>query len=140
MRRENSARTRRNFASDIAIYSDIMSRILLVEDDRDVCLLLQHVLLDAGYEVDCVASAGAARAHLADAKYDLVLTDGKLGDGSGIDVADDAIGRGMKALVVSGYMLQLSKAELDRHEFLMKPVRPSELLDAIERRLSDIAR
>jgi hypothetical protein len=32
-------------------------------------------------------------------------------------------------------MLQLSKAELDRHEVLMKPVRPRELLVAVERSL-----
>ena len=110
-----------------------MSRILLVEDDRDVRMLLEHVLLDAGYVVDCVSSVAAACLCLAESKYDLVLTDGKLGDGSGITIADDAADRGMKALVVTGYMLQLSKDELDRHEFLMKPVRSGELLAAIER-------
>jgi DNA-binding NtrC family response regulator len=111
------------------------SRILLVEDDGDVRMLLQHVLLDAGYDVECAGSAAAARNCLAERRYDLVLTDGKLGDGSGIDIADDATGRGMKALVVSGYMLQMTKAELDRHEILMKPVRPGELLGAVERQL-----
>jgi DNA-binding response OmpR family regulator len=79
-----------------------MRRILLVEDDSDVRMLLQHVLLDAGYEVDCAESFAAARARLARRAYDLVLTDGKLGDGSGIELADDAAGRGMKALVVTG--------------------------------------
>lgn len=117
-----------------------MSRILVVEDDRDVCLLLEHILLDAGYEVCCVDSVAAGRARLAEDKYDLVLTDGKLGDGSGIAVADDATNRGTKALVVTGYMLQLTKAELDRHEFLMKPVRSGELLAAIQRSLGGAPR
>ena len=29
-----------------------MPRILLVEDERDVRLIIEHVLIDAGYEVD----------------------------------------------------------------------------------------
>ena len=115
-------------------------RILLVEDDHDVRLLLEHMLFDAGHAVDSAVSVAAARACLAKSKYDLVLTDGKLGDGSGIAVADDATGRGMKVLVISGYMLQLPKAELDRHEFLMKPVRSGELLAAIERSIGTAAR
>jgi DNA-binding response OmpR family regulator len=117
-----------------------MSRILLVEDDRDVRMLLEHVLLDAGFAVDCASSVAAARSCLAGGQYDLVLTDGNLGDGSGIAVADDAAGRGVKALVVTGYMLQLTKAELNRHEFLMKPVRAGELLAAIGRSLGTGAR
>ena len=117
----------------------MVRRILIVEDDRDVRMLLQHVLLDAGYAVDCAESVGAARALLREQSYDLVLTDGKLADGSGIAVADDAVARDMKAIVVTGYSLQLAAAGLDRHDFLMKPVRPHEILDAVARRIGAAA-
>jgi DNA-binding NtrC family response regulator len=110
-------------------------RILLVEDDRDVLLLLQHVLLDAGYAVDCADGVATARALLRKNVYDLVLTDGRLGDGSGIAVADEAIERRMQALVVTGYTLKMAAEGLDRHQYLMKPVRPQEILDAVERRI-----
>ncbi|HUK60943.1 MAG TPA: response regulator [Stellaceae bacterium] len=111
-------------------------RILLVEDDWDVRLLLEHVLRDAGYEVDSTDTVVVARRHLAAQDYTLVLADGVLTDGSGITVADDAVARGIKTLVITGYMLRLDKDALARHEFLMKPVRPQELLSAVERRIA----
>src|SRR5262245_41694371 len=38
----------------------VMSRILLVEDDPDLRLLMEHVLLGGGYEVDTADSVAAA--------------------------------------------------------------------------------
>jgi DNA-binding NtrC family response regulator len=111
-------------------------RILLVEDDWDVRMLLEHVLRDAGYEVDSADCVAAARAQLGSHDYELVLADGILGDGSGIAIADAAVSRGFKTLIITGYMLRMGKEELARHEFLMKPVRPRELLAAVERRMA----
>jgi DNA-binding response OmpR family regulator len=34
--------------------------ILLVEDDRDVARILEHVLIDAGYNIEVVGTAAAA--------------------------------------------------------------------------------
>jgi DNA-binding NtrC family response regulator len=111
-------------------------RILIVEDDRDVMVLLQHVLLDAGYAVECAPGVKAAQSLLKERTYDLVLTDGKLGDGSGIEVADDAVARRMKALVMTGYSLQMeAEGGLERHRYLIKPVRPREIVDVVARTL-----
>ena len=52
-------------------------------------------------------------------------------------LADQAEESGIKALIVTGYAFQL--AELGRYEFLMKPVRPAELVGAIERILGPAA-
>jgi len=108
-----------------------MKRILLVEDDRDVRFVLEHVLLAAGYAVDSVESASMARAYLGTRPYELVLADGRLGDGSGIEIADLADAQGAKALVITGYALMFAKEELERHPYLMKPVRAVELVDRI---------
>jgi hypothetical protein len=62
-----------------------------------------------------------------------VLTDGRLGDGTGMSVAAKAGEAGGKALIITGYAFELPKEELGRHEFLLKPVGPSELLVAVER-------
>ena len=120
----------------MALQVKTRSRILLVEDDHDVRMLLEHVLRDGGYEVDATDCAAVARARLAVHEYDLVLADGVLTDGSGIAVADDAVALGTKTLIITGYMLRVGKDELERHEFLMKPVRPHELLAAVERRIA----
>jgi DNA-binding NtrC family response regulator len=110
-----------------------MNRILLVEDEPDLRMLLEHVLLDAGYEVDSAATVAAACALLASAVYDLVLADGRLEDGTGMMVADKAAESGTKALIITAYAIDLPIEERARYEFLLKPVRPSELLDAIDR-------
>jgi DNA-binding NtrC family response regulator len=108
-----------------------MSRILLVEDEYNVRVLLEHVLLDAGYEVDSAATVAEAKSLLDSVRYDLLLADGRLPDGTGMTLADQAEESGIKALIITGYAFQL--AELGRYEFLMKPVRPAELVEAIER-------
>jgi len=110
-----------------------MSRILLVEDDAELRLLLEHVLLGAAYAVDTAAGVREAFALLDSHAYDLVLADGRLGDGTGMAVAERALQSGAKALIITGYAFELPKEELGRYEFLLKPVRPSELLEAIGR-------
>jgi len=112
-----------------------MKRILLVEDDPELRLLLEHVLLGADYEVDTAATVAAANARLEDATYDLVLADGRLEDGTGMMVAEKAIEAGSKALIITGYAFDLPREELGRYDYLLKPVRPSELLQEVARAL-----
>lgn len=110
-----------------------MPRILLVEDDAELRLLLEHVLLGADYQVDVADGVGSACAHLEKQRYDLVLADGRLEDGTGMAVAERAAGAGTKGLIITGYAFELPKEQLMRHEFLLKPVRPGELLQAVDR-------
>jgi CheY-like chemotaxis protein len=58
-----------------------------------------------------------------------------LPDGNGLDVADAAKAKKLKCLVITGYAFQFPKDRLAKHEVLLKPIRPRELVDAIERRL-----
>jgi DNA-binding NtrC family response regulator len=112
-----------------------MSRILLVEDDADLRLLLEHVLLGAGYEVDTAASVEGACALLGSAVYDLVVADGRLEDGTGMMVGARATEAGAKTLIITGYAFDLPKEQLERYDYLLKPVRPAELIDAVRRAL-----
>src|SRR5262249_55490509 len=50
-------------------------RILVVEDDADIGAMIGEVLRDEGYLIAAVTSAEQAQATLANARYDLVLTD-----------------------------------------------------------------
>src|SRR6476659_6482337 len=76
-----------------------MARILLVEDDANVLMLLEHVLSGDGYEVDTASTVEQARSHLAQRPgYDLVLADGKLPDGTGMEVGDAAAAAEIKTL------------------------------------------
>jgi len=75
----------------------------------------------------------AGYALLASHAYVLVVADARMPDGSGIELADKAREKGVPVLIITGYAFNLPKDDLDRFEFLLKPVRPSELLQAVER-------
>ena len=108
-----------------------MARILLVEDDVDLLQLMEHTLRVAGHQVYSVTTVAAAASLLRRRSYDLVLADGQLGDGTGMMVADIAAKKGAKALIVTGYAFTLPREELTRFRYLLKPVRPDELLAEI---------
>ena len=111
-------------------------RILVVEDERSVGDLLRFVLIGEGYAVELVQTAAAAIRQLEAAAYDVLITDYRLDDGDdGMAIAGYAADRGVKTIVISGYLFQITQPD-ERHEYLMKPVRPSEMIAAIERVLS----
>ncbi len=107
-------------------------RILLVEDD-DVGVLLTHVLSGEGYLVDLATTTAEAWAHLDAHHYALVIADWKLPDGNGMVIADAAAHLGAKTVVMSGYLFQMPGGRADTHDTLMKPIRPSELVDVVQR-------
>jgi|SRR3954449_8936510 DNA-binding NtrC family response regulator len=113
-----------------------LPRILLIEDDVNVRMLMEHVLLHASYDVETTGTAERAKALLDSRDYDLVLADGRLPDGSGMALAERANERGIPSLIVTGYAFDLMKEDLGRFDFLLKPVRPDELLQAVERVLA----
>ncbi len=110
-----------------------MARILLVEDDLDVCLVMEESLIDGGHAVDATGRVLAGFVLLGSHPYDLVVTDVRLPDGSGFEVADRAREKRIPTLIVTGYAFNLPKDQLNRFEFLLKPFRPKELLRAVER-------
>jgi DNA-binding response OmpR family regulator len=77
-----------------------MIRILVVDDDEEVGRLLEHVLIGTRYEIDRTYAVAGARLHLARYSYDLVIADAPLPDGTGMEVADRAAEKGLKALML----------------------------------------
>jgi DNA-binding NtrC family response regulator len=62
------------------------SRILVVDDEASVTGALELILGERGHEVKTANSAGEAAEALKDRPFDLVFTDLRLPDGSGIDL------------------------------------------------------
>ncbi|MES2338550.1 MAG: response regulator [Pseudomonadota bacterium] len=81
-----------------------ITRVLVVEDEPLVAFDTEHFLGHEGYEivgtVDTVADALATLEAREDVH--LVLVDVNLSDGSGVDVARVAHGRGIKVVFVTG--------------------------------------
>jgi DNA-binding response OmpR family regulator len=84
---------------------------------------------------DCAKTVQGARSYLERRRYDLVVVDDKLPDGTGMMIGDAAGTKAIKIPIVTGYAFQLPRERLLRYEYLLKPFRPKELLKAIERAL-----
>jgi len=80
-------------------------RVLLVEDHPDTAMLMRRVLARRGYDVVVAASVAEAREALQIASFDLMLSDLKLPDGSGLDLARDLSTHSGKlpAIALSGH-------------------------------------
>ena len=108
-------------------------RVLLVEDEPDIHDILAMVLRGEGYQVDVAETVAEGMAFLDRWRYALVITDWRLPDGDGLRIADAAAGLDAKTIVMSGYLFQVPGGRADRHETLMKPLRPREIVTAVER-------
>jgi two-component system, NtrC family, response regulator HydG len=113
-----------------------MARILVVEDDMATRLFIEHVLIGVGYQVDVTGTVGGGTDLLRSRQYDLVVSDVKLPDGSGLEIADLAVDKAVKALMITGHAFTLPSGTHERYEFLLKPVRAAEILAAVERTLT----
>jgi DNA-binding response OmpR family regulator len=106
-----------------------LARILLVEDDAEVGRLLEHILVADRYEVDRAKTVEDACTALAAHQYDLLVAEVRLPDGTGMTVADCAAESGIKTLIITGY--GFAYPELRNYDYLLKPVRPAELLTSV---------
>lgn len=111
---------------------DQSARILFVEDDTHVRLLVEETLRDAGYVVESAGTVAGGQSLLDAGTYDLLLTDGRLPDGNGFSIATKADAKGVKVLVYTGYASEYSEQERARFTVLSKPLRLARLLQFIQ--------
>src|SRR5579864_1390805 len=102
-------------------------RILLVEDRDSLRRLLARALADDGYEVAASATGGDAVRLLGERAFDLVLTDLKLPDLSGLEVlaASRQAQPRVPVLVLTGFGSVAAAVEamkLGAYDFLEKPL------------------
>lgn len=79
--------------------------VLVVEDDADLRHLVRGALVADGHRVDAVADADAALAHpvVTEGRLELLITDVELPGISGLELAEELSGRGVRVLVISGH-------------------------------------
>lgn len=112
-----------------------MSRILVVDDDIELCNLLQEVLQDEGYDVDCVHCGESALEFIQTHSIDLVLLDVMLPKLDGYQVARRICQRFATPILIltalgdEASMLDGLQAGADH--FIAKPFNVPELLARI---------
>jgi DNA-binding response OmpR family regulator len=78
-------------------------RVLLVEDDPDVAMLVRVLLERSGHAVEAVETAGAAIRALEERPLDVVVLDLALPDGDGLQAMPAARAAGVPVLVASAH-------------------------------------
>ena len=112
-------------------------RILLVDDEPDLLDLMELTLLKMGLETDRAGSVEEAQARLRQARYDLCLTDMRLGDGEGLEViaAASALPAPVPVAVITAYGNAgnaVAALKAGAFDYLAKPVALDQLRTLIK--------
>ena len=81
------------------------AQVLVVDDEPDIRELLELTLAKMGLGVDAVESIAEAKERLKSERYDLCLTDMRLGDGEGLELVRHiaALGTDLPVAVITAY-------------------------------------
>jgi two-component system response regulator HydG len=123
---------------------DVSARLLLVDDDVDMCVELERMLEKRGFDVTTTTSADAALELLAERDFDTVVTDLKMRGMNGVDLCDRIVQnrKNLPVIVVTGFgNLETAIATLraGASDFLTKPFNAEQLVFSIERALRQSA-
>lgn len=115
----------------------VVRRILIVEDNQEALELYGMAFESAGYEVSSATSVAEAMEHLRARRFDVLLADYYLGDGTGVDVIERADAEGLLAetpamICSSNPGIPMPPGVLLVH----KPIGYDDLLDAVARQLA----
>jgi CheY-like chemotaxis protein len=104
-------------------------RVLVVEDEALVAMLIQDLLADLDCEVAALASTAAEAVDLArSCDADFALLDVNLGGGStSFAAAEVLLGRGLPFAFVTGYGAEGVRADLRHLPVIAKPIGPAQL-------------
>lgn len=119
-----------------------MSKILVIDDDNDMCLLLNRFLTRHGYEVNGVNSGKTAIDWLSKNQPDLVLCDFRLEDMTGAEILEKIKDTypGTPVIIITGYSDVKDAVEvmkLGAYDYVTKPLFPDEILLTIKKALAN---
>jgi CheY-like chemotaxis protein len=100
-------------------------RILLVEDHPDTQVMMSKLLVAFGHGVTATGTVGDALAAAGGSRFDLVISDLGLPDGSGIDLMRQLrIQYGLKGIALTGYEADGDFAPAQQAGFVARLIKP----------------
>jgi two-component system response regulator AtoC len=117
-------------------------KILVVDDEENMQVLLKRVLGKAGYDVECAGSGAAALRLAAGRPFDLAIVDVCMPEIDGIEVLEKlkGINRQIPVIMISAYPEWGKKQTAERMGcmgYLSKPVDMKYLKELIKKELED---
>lgn len=119
-----------------------MRRILIIDDDLDMCQLLSQFLQRKGFETETAHTGHKGLEKFNESKFDLVLCDFRLGDMDGRKVLQKikSIKSEVIVIIITGYSDVKMAVEVMRYgafDYITKPLIPEELINLINKGLDD---
>jgi two-component system response regulator HydG len=117
-----------------------MQKILVIDDDRDMCLLLKRFLSKHGFEVEDASTSKKAIELLDATEYDLVMCDFRIDnmDGKTMLVKIKEKYPHMPVIIMTGYSdikIAVEVMKLGAFDYVTKPLFPDEIIVTIRKAL-----
>ncbi len=114
-----------------------MKKVLCVDDDTDICLLLSRFLTKNGYSVETAFNGASALDKLKLDTYDLVICDFRLPDKDGLEMikAIKSSRPECQIIIITGYSdvkIAVKAMKYGAFEYVTKPIHPEEILITIK--------
>ena len=112
-----------------------LKKVLIVEDEGDMCLLLNILLTGKEMELDHVKNLSAAEKYLQNEQPSVIILDNKLPDGFGLDLIPFLKKKypSIKIIMISGFDASAKDVALESGAdvFLVKPFTKDQLYQSI---------
>lgn len=126
--------------SQATVQKNKTKKVLIIEDEGDMCLLLNIMLTGKEMELDHVKSLNAAKEYLGNEEPSVIILDNKLPDGMGVDFISFLKQNhpDVKIVMISGYSGAAKDIALDNgaDKFLEKPFTKENLYTSVKELLN----
>jgi two-component system, OmpR family, response regulator len=122
--------------SKTTVETTTSQKILIIEDEGEMCLVLNILLSNEDIELEHVKNILAAEEYLAEELPSLIILDNKLPDGYGVDYISHLKKRypSIKIIMITGFDASVKDVAMENGAdlFLEKPFTKQEFLTAIK--------
>jgi DNA-binding response OmpR family regulator len=122
--------------SKTTVETNTSQKILIIEDEGEMCLVLNILLSNEDIELEHVKNILAAEEYLAEELPSLIILDNKLPDGYGVDYISLLKKRypSIKIIMITGFDASVKDVAIENGAdlFLEKPFTKQEFLTAIK--------
>ena len=114
-------------------------RVLVVDDDKGILRVFRQILEKEGYVVETAETGQDALTKIRDERFSVALVDVRLPDMDGTDLLLKMTNQPcIVKIIVTGFSTEevgKKAADFGADDFLVKPVKPQELIAAVHERL-----
>jgi two-component system, NtrC family, response regulator HydG len=119
-----------------------MKKIVVVDDEADICFLLKRFLSKNDFIVETAQTGKEGLALIESVSPDLVMTDFRLGDITGTELLTSIKAKRphLPVLVITGYSdikIAVNVMKLGAYDYITKPLFPDEILVTVNKAIAD---